>query len=124
MSLIETRMRPVEKGMAPAVPGVSPVLSITRHDPEFIEEVWRLFNNFPKCSPRLEKAYAATLRLKARRRNSILPVREAYTTTVDYYEAALPLFLGRVHFRAHFLPTDKLTTMAEACTRILPDELF
>ncbi len=112
-----------EKGkIAPASPFEMAV--ITRYDPDVIEGIWRLFNNFPKVPSRLEKATIASMRLAALRRDSMLPPRRAYTTTVDYYEAALPLFRARALFRSHFLPSDSLTTLSGTCKGIVPGELF
>jgi hypothetical protein len=108
----------------PVLKNYPDMTGITRQGSDTIEGIWRLFNRLPKSPARLERAYVATLRLMARRHDSILPLREAYTTTVDYYEAAMPLFLARARFRAHFLPHRSFLTLNRVCDRIVPEKLF
>src|SRR4051812_20426178 len=70
-----------------------------------IDLMWSLYNAWPNTAPRLEKTKQAAQRIDNRRRNvDALPLRAAFQTTVDYYEAAIPLCLAKAHFVMYFHP--------------------
>lgn len=94
-----------------------------KHEPQTIEWLWRLFNKLPKTRPQLRNSQNATARLLHWRSKSILPPRSSYTSTVDYYEAYLPLYCARKHFNAFAEPSGMLSVM-QALQTILPKSLF
>lgn len=90
-----------------------------------IEFMWRLFNAFPPRQPRLEQTKAATDRLDFRRSiQTILPGRSAFATTVDYYEAAMPLMLAHARATRYLKPSTHLRAVNKAIASILPKKLF
>ena len=89
-----------------------------------IDYMWRLFNNLPRGSVRFDHVHRATNRLLHRRAASALPPRDAYTSTVDYYEALLPLLTARHIFRRDFIPETGLASLDRAVQSLVPDQLF
>ena len=90
-----------------------------------IDFMWRLFNAFPNTQPRLEKTQAATSRLDSRRQTyRTLPPRRAFQSTVDYYEAVLPLALARQRFIKYLQPNTFLRGIHKALASVLPPKLF
>jgi hypothetical protein len=67
--------------------------------------------------------YATAVRMAARRQTTVVPPREAFTTTVDYYEALEPLFSARGWFRLYASANHALGAR-KVCQTILPKKLF
>lgn len=94
-------------------------------EPATVDYMWWLYHNLPRQSPRrFARVHRAAVRLMARRATSILPPHTAFASTVDYYEAILPLMRARHVFRRHFFPGDYFLSLDRALRSILPDQLF
>ncbi len=86
-----------------------------------IDLMWSLYNAWPNTAPRLEKTKKAALRIDTRRRTAdALPLREKFQTTVDYYEAAVPLCLAKAHFIIYFQPDSYYRAVQRTLSTILP----
>jgi hypothetical protein len=86
-----------------------------------IDLMWCLYNAWPNTSPRLEKTKQAAERINNRRRQfDILPPREAFQSTVDYYEAAIPLCMAKSHFTMYFQPDSYYRAVQRTLSTILP----
>lgn len=85
-----------------------------------IDRIWTFFNVLPSHSPRLDKANAISLRMAARHAPFSLPKRKAYQSTVDYYEAALPLFVAHKRFQHYFKRDNCMRSIQSAAMSILP----
>jgi hypothetical protein len=89
-----------------------------------IDLLFCLYHAMPDNSPRLEKSRAATHRIQIRKRTHILPPREAFETTVDFYEAAMPLLVARSRFTAFCHVDNYLRCVQKALLSVIPAKLF
>jgi hypothetical protein len=89
-----------------------------------VELFWALYNKWPEHFPRLERTKAATKRLWLRKRRHILPPRKAFETTVDYYEAALPLYQAKERFLKFYQIDNCFRSVQKALASIFPAKLF
>jgi hypothetical protein len=89
-----------------------------------VELLWSVFNALPDHAPRLDRTRAAAKRLWSRKRSHILPPRRAFETTVDYYEAILPLYRARERFILSFHTDNYFRCVQQALKTILPAKLF
>lgn len=85
-----------------------------------VDRMWSFFKVLPNHSPRLDKANGVAQRMDARCTSAYLPSRRAFQTTVDYYEAALPLGMARNRFKAYFVQDDCMRGVHRALASILP----
>ena len=86
-----------------------------------IDRIWDFFNVLPNHSPRLDKANAFSQRMDARCAPTYLPPRRAFQTTVDYYEAALPLCVAQKRFYHYFQKDNCMRSIQKAALSILPN---
>ena len=107
---------------SPSQAAVSPLQGV-KHEPQTIEWIWRLFNTLPKARPQLRNSQEAAARLLTWRSKSRLPPRRAYLSTVDYYEACIPLLTARRRVMA-FDDTPMMGVVTQACRSVVPKNLF
>lgn len=89
------------------------------------EAYWWLFQALPARKNRLQQTRAAFHRLTQRRKSSIVPPRPAFNTTVDYYEALVPLFLAQSRFNTMINQSDlSLRLLRRMSAQLLPNRLF
>jgi len=95
------------------------------HQVPKIDLMWRLFNAFPGNEPRLEKTKAAAARIDFRRSyQTTLPERAKFVTTVDYYEAAIPLAIAQVRAIKSLKPSTYMRSVHQAIAAIFPLRRF
>jgi hypothetical protein len=89
-----------------------------------IDMIFSVYHAMPDNVPRLEKSRAATRRLYIRKRPHILPPRREFETTVDYYEAAMPLYVARSRFMNFNHVDNYFRGIQKALLSIFPAKLF
>lgn len=90
-----------------------------------VDFMWQLFHALPGDRPRLEKTHAAALRIDVRRSiQTQLPQRCHYQSTVDYYEAAMPLILARKRFLKYMKPGAFMYGVHRAIAALRLEKLF